>query len=133
MNKRVVFFDGVCGFCNRYVDFLWNLDCERKFHYASLQSDFARRQLGDVGFQTLDLDSIYYQDDIGVYKKSRAIFSILIAVGGGWGFFGKVGSVLPRTVTDWAYDIVAHNRYLLSGRSDTCRLPSEEEREYFLD
>jgi predicted DCC family thiol-disulfide oxidoreductase YuxK len=40
--------------------------------------------------------------------------------------------ILPAFIRDPLYDWVGKNRYKWFGKKETCRLPSEEEREKFL-
>ena len=44
-NSKIVFFDGVCNFCNATVDFVWKHNKRRSLYYASLQSDIAKEKL----------------------------------------------------------------------------------------
>ena len=49
--QPILFFDGVCGLCNRFVDFMLRTDSQHRFRFAPLQGETARRLLaeGDVG------------------------------------------------------------------------------------
>ena len=49
-SNPIVFYDGVCGLCNRLVQFLLKHDREGRLRFASLQSDFAAKVLGRHGF-----------------------------------------------------------------------------------
>ena len=40
---NVVFFDGVCGLCNRFVDFVLSRDRRAAIRFAPLQGETARR------------------------------------------------------------------------------------------
>ncbi len=44
--QPVLFFDGVCGLCNRFIDLMLRADNQDRFRYAPLQGDTARRMLG---------------------------------------------------------------------------------------
>lgn len=44
--QPILFFDGVCGLCNRFVDFMLRADSQHRFRYAPLQGETARRLLG---------------------------------------------------------------------------------------
>ncbi len=41
--------------------------------------------------------------------------------------------VIPRPLRDWAYGLVARNRYRLFGRRDSCMIPTPELKAKFLD
>lgn len=40
--KQIILFDGVCNLCNASVNFIIDHDSQKKFRFASLQSDFAQ-------------------------------------------------------------------------------------------
>jgi predicted DCC family thiol-disulfide oxidoreductase YuxK len=126
---RVIYFDGVCGLCNRFVDFILKIDRRRRFTFSPLQSDYAKANLPSA--YTQDLKSVVYQTEDAVYVRSEAVMRILCDVGGVWRAAG-LGGVLPASIRDRAYDLVAENRYKLFGRKETCRLPTPEERSRFV-
>ena len=128
--EQIIFFDGVCGLCSRFITFVFNHDKQRQFKFASLQSDSAAKMLNS---QDLKLDTIIYLADGRVYHKSSAVLKILSQLGGLFKIVAIVALVLPKKVLDFFYTKIASNRYRLFGKSDTCRLPSAEEKRYFLD
>ena len=128
----ILFFDGVCGLCDRLVQFVLRRDRRARFRFAALQSDVATQTLGHFGKNPDDLDTVYVLAEDGrLLAKSRAIFFVLRALGLPWSLVA-VFAVLPAALTDWFYDRVAHNRYRLFGKRDSCRLPSADERARFL-
>ena len=50
----ILFFDGVCGLCNRFVDFMLKADSRSRYRYAPLQGETARRLLGPQDQAPLD-------------------------------------------------------------------------------
>ena len=46
---------------------------------------------------------------------------------------GKIALIIPRIISDYLYDIISKNRYHILGKRDSCRIPSIEEEEYFLN
>jgi len=132
----IVFYDGVCGFCNATVRFVARHDRRAQFHFASLQSGLARTVLRrhgrDVGF----LDTMYLLCDGGrpeerLFLNSDAILTVLYRLGGVWKA-SRIVHVLPRSWRDAAYRIIVSNRYRLFGRYDECPLPPPELRARFL-
>ena len=102
--RRVIIFDGICGFCNKSIDILIWLDTHKIFLYTSLQGEFVK---------TLDLepniDSIIFYEDGTLYYKSTAILKILRSLGGLW-IITSVFYLIPRVVRDFIYDIIAKYR-----------------------
>jgi predicted DCC family thiol-disulfide oxidoreductase YuxK len=41
--------------------------------------------------------------------------------------------VIPRPLRDWCYGLISRNRYRWFGRRETCRLPTQAERDRFLE
>ncbi|HEX9103522.1 MAG TPA: DCC1-like thiol-disulfide oxidoreductase family protein [Polyangia bacterium] len=128
----ILFFDGVCGLCDRLVQFVLRRDRRARFRFAALQSDLAAATLARFGKSATDLDTVYVLTDDGrLLQKARAIFFVLRQLGLPWSLVAVFG-VLPTVVVDWFYDRVAHNRYRIWGKRDSCRLPSSDERVRFL-
>jgi len=133
-NRKIVFFDGVCNFCNFTVDFIWKHNKKRNLFYASLQSDFAKEKLLKRGVDNMTLQTIYYYDGYRVYEKSQAVFMILTSLDGiFYPLLAKIALIIPRIISDYLYDIISKNRYRIMGKRDSCRIPSIEDEEFFLD
>ena len=130
-NTHIVFFDGVCGLCNRFVDYLLKHDKQHHLKFAPLQGEAAHEYLSEEDIEAFD--SIQYYSDGKVYNKSTAALRIFIKLGGWYKFLGYTGYVFPRFIRDWIYDIVANNRYKWFGKRDQCRIPSSGEKKRFLD
>ena len=67
-----------------------------------------------------------------VLGRSDGVLATLRIVGG-WLVPVSWLLLLPRSWRDAAYDLVAARRYRWFGRLDACQLPSQEDRERFLD
>ncbi len=126
---RIIYFDGVCGLCNGFVDLVLKIDRKHEFKFSALQSDFARTQLPEA--LTRELKTIVYQKDAQIYVRSDAVLEVLRDLGGFWSI-AAAAAILPRNLRDGAYDLVAENRYRLFGKKDSCRLPTPEERSRFI-
>ena len=126
----MIFFDGVCGLCNRFIDFVLTRDKRHVFRYAPLQGETARRELPARAVDG-ELRSVVVLDEKGIHEKSRAVLRVLHHLGG-WYRLGLIFILLPRSLRDLLYDFVARRRYAWFGRRETCRLPDPGERELFL-
>ena len=152
MIHPLVLYDGVCGLCNRLVQFILRRDPSAVFRFASLQSPLAERILARRGVNPTDLDTVYVvvnsdQPDEQLLPRSDAVIFILRHLGGAavptqatpasgssfWRAAGLLLQLVPRRVRDWAYRMVAKTRYRIFGRYDACPLPSEDTRWRFLD
>ena len=131
-NGAVVFFDGVCNLCNRYVLFVIDRDPKRYFSFASLQSETARAMLRGYGVPALDLSSIVLLENERLYVRSSAVLRIARRLCWPWPLFSLLVAV-PRPWRDAAYAWISRNRYRWVGRAESCRVPSPELSDRFLD
>jgi predicted DCC family thiol-disulfide oxidoreductase YuxK len=133
----ILFYDGVCAFCNNAVQFILRHDAAGRFRFAALQSEYARRVLGRHGRDARDLDTLYLLLDAGTPRerllaKSDAVVAILQELGGAWKMLA-LARLLPRSVRDRAYGVLVRHRYAWFGRYDQCPLPPPRVRERFID
>lgn len=134
----IVLYDGVCGLCNRGVQFLLKRDKHGRLQFASLQSDFAAKVLGRHALDPNDLDTVYVvmnhaQPDEKVLDRSDAVLRAWHELGGAWKLLSSISSIIPRGFRDVVYRFVATNRYHVFGKSETCMLPDPGQRSRFLD
>jgi predicted DCC family thiol-disulfide oxidoreductase YuxK len=134
----IVLYDGVCGLCNRGVQFLLKRDEHGRLQFASLQSDFAAKVLGRHGLDPKDLDTVYVVvnhdgPDEMVLDRSDAVLRAWEELGGAWKLLAAISRVVPRGLRDVVYRFVATNRYRVFGKFDTCMLPDPSRRSRFLD
>jgi len=132
-----VLYDGICGLCNRLVQFLLKRDVRDRFRFASLQSDFAESLLRRHGIDGIDLDTVYVVVDHGLgnerlLARSDAVLHVLGELGGVWSV-SRLGRMVPRLVRNGIYDLVARNRYRIFGKYDSCLLPEKRHQRKFLD
>lgn len=158
----VLLYDGVCGLCNRMVQFVLRRDLAAVFRFAALQSGLATSILTRHGADARDLDSVYvvvnYElADEQLLSRSEAVAFVLQHLGAAelrsaspglrpgpaqarptppgslfWRLAGRALRVVPRSLRDWGYRLVATNRYRMFGRYDTCPIPTEGTRSRFL-
>ena len=126
----MIFFDGVCGFCNRFVDFVIWADLRREILFSPVQGETS------VKFSLYQDQpprewKIAYVDEKGLYEGADAILLVLKRLGGLWRLPALL-IYIPRPVKDYFYGVISRNRYSIFGKRGTCRVPSPEERERFL-
>ncbi len=126
--RPIVFFDGICGFCNRFVQLLVNEDPGQHFYYAPLQGVTAKDLLSRE--DQLKMASLVFYSEGKSYYRSRAIIKIFEEVGGIW-TVAVFARILPRLFLDKLYDFVAANRYHWFGSITYCQVPVPEQRELF--
>ncbi len=126
----IVFFDGVCALCNRFVNWVLAWDRTGVFRFAPLQGTTAKEYLEPQPENPKEW-SILLKDEERVYKRSEAVLRIVEGLGG----LGKLAAILrcvPLGIRDGLYDFVARHRYQWFGKRDVCRLPKVGEVEKLL-
>src|SRR5947209_8023956 len=134
----IILYDGVCGLCNRFVQFVLKHDHQDVFRFAALQSNFAREILERHNLNSDILDTVYLVLDYGgpaehLLTRDDAASSILQQLGGFSRLWATVMRVFPGMLRGWSYKLVARNRYRFFGRHEACPLPDSKDRHKFLD
>lgn len=133
---RVLLYDGLCGFCDRAVQFILARDPGGSMMFAPLQGEFASGILQQHP-ELREVDSLILVEDtygVGaarVSARSEALLGIADYLGGPW-HGAMIMKVLPSGLLDWGYDLFARHRYRLFGRYDSCPIPTAEQRTRFL-
>jgi predicted DCC family thiol-disulfide oxidoreductase YuxK len=135
--EHVILYDGVCGLCNRVNQFVLSHDSGSVFDFASLQSETGRSFVKRFGREPDALDTFYVVTNYrsgspALLSRAEAALFIMKTIGAPWSWLGAFG-ILPKTVLNWSYDIVARNRYRVFGRYDSCPLPGPDQRRRFID
>ncbi|MHA6253459.1 thiol-disulfide oxidoreductase DCC family protein [Oceanobacillus sp. CAU 1775] len=126
----IVLFDGECNFCDSSVQFIIRRDPKETFKFASLQSDLGI-ELREK-FQTPDdMDSLVLIENNNIYYKSTAALRIAKHLKGLWKL-SYIFTLVPRSIRDVAYNIIAKNRIKWFGTKNSCTLPTPETRSRFL-
>ena len=85
----------------------------------------------EFGFDPDDAKTFVLIADGKPFVRSDAAIRVSRYLGGAWKLLGAV-RIIPRPIRDWAYDIVARNRYRWFGRFDTCMVPTPELKARFI-
>jgi len=130
LEHPTVFFDGVCNFCNRSVNFFLSRDRNGRLRFAPLQGTTAQ-ELGSE--YTQNLDTLVFRREGQTWTHSSAVVRILWTIGGFWAMMGSLLWLVPKPIRNFGYKVVAKNRYRWFGKSESCRIPIDDERARFLD
>ena len=128
--SNLILFDGVCNFCNRWVNIILRFDKKGIFKFVPLQSDIAKQILKEHNYNFLNESVVLIQNE-KIFTHSNA--ALLIVRQLQFPFFLLDGCiVIPVFLRDAVYNSIAKNRYRWFGKREVCRIPSEQERERFL-
>jgi predicted DCC family thiol-disulfide oxidoreductase YuxK len=129
----ILLYDGVCGLCNRLVQFVLRRDRRARFRFVSLQSDYAARILDPHSLDPHDLNTLYVLDGEPLITRADAVIFILRELGGPWHAAATALRIIPKPLRDWGYGVVARHRYRVFGKYETCLLPQKQYQDRFLD
>ena len=128
--QRIVFFDGLCPFCHFWVQFLLKRDHNKEFLFAPLQGETARELLSS---ELMSVNTIVLVEDRKkIYTKSNAILRI-IKILGGFRMILFIFKLLPISIRNFFYDIMARNRFVLRKPLKHCPVPKPDLASRFLD
>lgn len=126
-SKKIVFYDGECGFCNRTVNFILKNDKSKEIYFAPIQSDFTQDFFKENGFENPDLSTFYFYNDYKIYSKSEGAMRLVK-------YFKfpqrllTIGWIIPRCIADRGYDFIAKRRRKLAKGYCVNPLPEQKER-----
>ena len=130
--KHIIFFDGECGVCNFWVQWILERDRKNQFLFASLQSNFGQKFLSERNLNQKEFNTLYLWKENSYYLvKSGAVLQVLNLLGGIYQMGGFTGKIIPKILADQLYDAISRNRMKLSNQK--CFLPTQEERKKFID
>ncbi|XZF74627.1 thiol-disulfide oxidoreductase DCC family protein [Bacillus sp. AL-1R] len=130
MSERpIILFDGECILCNGAVKFIIKHDKKDYFHFAALQSTFGEKLRKDHP-ELSSIDSIIVVQNGSIKIESSAALSIAKRLDG-WPKFFYAFIIIPPTIRDYLYRLIARNRLRFFGKNESCMIPSKEIRDRF--
>ncbi len=131
---RLVLYDGVCGLCDKTVQFLLDHDEAGTLRFATLQGETGQGVLARHP-ELAGVDSVMFVENHGgeekVWVRSKAVFRMARYLDAKTRWLGGF-SFLPQGLADFGYDTVASIRYRIFGKLDVCRVPDPAVRARFL-
>ncbi|MBV6521029.1 MAG: hypothetical protein MNPFHGCM_01152 [Gemmatimonadaceae bacterium] len=129
--QAILLYDGLCGLCDRFVQFVVKHDRHGTLKFATLQGAFGRAARAAAP-ELARIDSLILLTPSGAYVRSSAALEVMRYLGGVWALALTLYAV-PRAIRDWGYDRIAARRYRVWGRYDSCPVPDASVRGRFLD
>ena len=125
INKKIVFYDGFCLVCSRFINLLIKADKKKENRFTTISSQFSKKILKEK-LDSKDIGKfIVYLSNDKVYLKSDAVLQIFIEIGGIYKLFTLL-KIFPLGFRNIFYDFFASNRYKWFGKLDECHLHSKE-------
>ena len=127
----VIVFDGHCGFCSAWARFVLRFDRAATFRLLPAQSELGRALYVHYGFDANDFETnILLENGVASFKAEASI-RMFESLGPPWSA-ARALRLIPRSLLDRAYDVVARNRQRIWGRRAVCFPPTAATRERFL-
>lgn len=133
-NKPVILFDGVCNFCNFWVNVIIRNDREKKILFAALQSETGKKLLEDYKINSPEIlsSTVVLIFNGKFFLRSDAVLKISKILGGKWLFVYYFLKIIPKFFRDFIYNFIAKNRYRWFGKRKNCIIPGDSVKERFL-
>jgi predicted DCC family thiol-disulfide oxidoreductase YuxK len=130
-DRPIIIFDGYCVMCSGFARFILRHDREAKYRLLPAQT-----ALGGALYRHFGLDPVNYETNILLENgialfKSEGSLKMFQGLGFPWSMLG-VFAVLPLSLRDRAYSVVARNRLRWFGRREACFLTEPGQADRFL-
>lgn len=129
--EKILFYDGYCAICNKWVRWVRTLERRSEIFFAPLSGTTAQDILPKEYPEFSRMSTLIYYRRGRVFTRSRAVLELLKDCGFP-AVLGYIGMIIPAFVRDGVYDWVAKNRFRYYKQLESCPLPPESWRKYFL-
>lgn len=130
-NKIILLFDGVCNLCNGFVQFILKRNSKKNIYFGALQSETGQRLLKEKHLPSEEFDSLIVITNSTYLKRSQAFFLLCKNLDFPWPILA-IFRFIPSFISDFIYDRVAKNRYMIFGRREVCMLPTKDVLDRFI-
>lgn len=127
--KKIVFYDGDCGFCNKSVQFILRYEKDKSIYFTALQSNFALCFFQENHLPKPDLSTFYFSDGEMFLEKSDAALRVAKYLRFPFSLL-RFFWIVPQFLRDKVYEFIAKRRQRLS--KEFCVVPEIEDRKRFL-
>ena len=115
----IIVFDGYCVLCDNFVKWIAKKDKYHKIHFTTFQSDYINKNYSEIKLKN---SVVVIDSKKSFFKKSEAVILCLKTID-----YNKtlinVLEIIPKTILDIGYSLVAFFRYKIFGKKKICSLP----------
>ena len=127
----LLLFDGICNLCNISIQLILKHEQDHIIKFTPLQSEIAQQTLLRTNSILKASESIIFIEQHRIFYKSDAVIQISYHLKKPWRWISYI-RILPRSVRDFLYDLVAKYRYDIFGKKEKCMIPTEDYKHRFL-
>jgi predicted DCC family thiol-disulfide oxidoreductase YuxK len=133
-DRQLILFDGICNLCNTSVLYIIKRDQNNRFLFAPLQSEVGQAVIRKFNVDTQKIDSILLYDPVSNKLRYKSSAALHIARHLSFPtYLYSVFFLVPNFIRNWAYDVIAKNRYKWFGKKESCMIPTPELQAKFLN
>jgi predicted DCC family thiol-disulfide oxidoreductase YuxK len=131
---ETLFYDGHCGLCHRWVRFVLAEDrLPAALQFAPLQGETFEESTSEQERRGLPDSLVLRTSDRRTLTRSAAVLHLAARLGGYWRVLGAACGLVPRSMRDVTYDLIAGIRHRVFARPvDACPLLPPHLRARFL-
>ncbi|WP_214096410.1 thiol-disulfide oxidoreductase DCC family protein [Candidatus Methylacidithermus pantelleriae] len=135
MPRLLVFYDGTCGLCHRWVQWVLQRDRSGIVRFATLQGRCFEKLARDYPWLK-EMDSLVVVDltrpDRPPLVRAQAVARVLEEFPG-WRIVARCIRSSPQWVWNWLYEKTAQRRYSLFSNQGWCRALTPQEKKRFVE
>ena len=126
MEYEVIVIDGYCNICSKFYQFIVKYDINNKYKLSEFDSLFSKQNKLDLK----KINSIVLvKKDKSILKNSKALKSIFYNIPKLKPLY-YILKITPEFISDFAYKIIANNRYDLFGKRESCSISSKKKDKF---
>jgi predicted DCC family thiol-disulfide oxidoreductase YuxK len=130
-DRPVIIFDGKCVLCSWFARFILRTDRAARFRLMAAQSDLGTALYRHFGLDPINYETYVLLEDGRAFFRSDASIRIFEGLGLPWRA-ATVGRLIPLSVRDAFYNVIARHRLQWFGARDACYLPNPSQADRFL-
>ncbi len=116
----IIVFDGYCVLCDNFVKWIAKKDKYNKIHFTTFESDYINKNYSEIKLKN---SVVVINSKKIFFKKSEAVILCLKTID-----YNKtliaILEIMPKTILDIGYSLVAFLRYKIFGKKKICSLPN---------
>ena len=116
----IIVFDGYCVLCDNFVKWISKKDKYNKIHFTTFESDYINKNYSEIKLKN---SVVVINSKKIFFKKSEAVILCLKTID-----YNKtliaILEIIPKTILDIGYSLVAFLRYKIFGKKKICSLPN---------
>jgi len=132
--NEIIFYDGTCALCHGVVRLVLSEQQTNQYSFSPLQGETFKTSFTDKQISELPDSFIVLTDNREVLVEGRAVIYVLRSLGGFWYILGTLLNILPNSILNFGYRLVAKIRIKVFGSTKSlCPILPVAFRELFLN